>query len=164
MVPREGEAMESSSRTRSFGAPWLALCAALALHIADEALTGFLRVYNPTVVALRQRWGWFPMPPFEFRDWLVGLIVGCAILTCLAPLAYAEARGLRPLAWVFAVIMLLNGLGHTLATVLGRTVASVTFPRPAPGFYSSPLLLAASLWMIARLRRTRPDEGRLALL
>jgi len=164
MVPREGEPMESSSRTRSFGAPWLALCAALALHIADEALTGFLRVYNPTVVALRQRWGWFPMPPFEFRDWLVGLIVACAILTCLAPLAYAEARGLRPLAWVFAVIMLLNGLGHTLATVLGCTVASVTFPRPAPGFYSSPLLLAASLWMIARLRRTRSDEGRLALL
>jgi hypothetical protein len=156
--------MEASSRTTSFGAPWLALCAAFALHIADEALTGFLRVYNPTVIALRQRWGWFPMPPFEFRGWLVGLIVVCAILTCLAPLAYAGARGLRPLAWIYAVIMLLNGLGHTLATVLGRTVASVTFPRPAPGFYSSPLLLAASLWMIARLRRAASDEGRPALL
>jgi hypothetical protein len=138
-----------------FGAPWLALCTAFALHIADEALTGFLDVYNPTVLAMQQRWGWFPMPTFEFREWLVGLIVGCTILACLTPLAFRGVRWLRPLAWVYAAIMLANGLGHTLFTILGRTVASVTFPRPAPGFFSSPLLLAASLWMIIRLRRTQ---------
>lgn len=142
------------SRRIGFGAPWLALCAAFALHITDEALTGFLKVYNPTVLAMQQRWGWFPMPTFEFKRWLVGLILGCAILACLSPHAFSGARWLRPAAWLFAVIMLFNGLGHTLATVLGRTVASVTFPRPAPGFYSSPLLLAAALWMIMRLRRT----------
>jgi hypothetical protein len=148
--------MQTGSRPTNFGAPWLALCAAFALHIADEALTGFLRIYNPTVLALRQRWGWFPMPQFGFREWLVGLIVACAILACMAPLAYAGARGLRPLAWVLAVIMLLNGIGHTLFTILGRTVAGITFARPAPGFYSSPALLAAALWMIARLRSTAP--------
>jgi hypothetical protein len=146
--------MYPDSRPADFGAPWLALCTAFALHIADEALTGFLKVYNPTVVALRQRWGWFPMPTFEFRGWLVSLILACAVLACLAPFAYSGARVLRPLAWFFAAVMLLNGLGHTLATVLGRTVPSVTFLRPAPGFYSSPLLLVAALWMIARLLRT----------
>jgi hypothetical protein len=146
--------MNPDSRPTSFGAPWLALCTAFALHITDEALTGFLTVYNPTVLTVRQRWGWFPMPTFEFKQWLVGLILACAVLTCLAPFAFSGARVLRPLAWFFAVVMLLNGLGHTFATVLGRTVASVTFPRPAPGFYSSPLLLAASLWMIARLQRS----------
>ena len=145
----------SSARPRSFGAPWLALCAALALHIVDEALTGFLSVYNPTVIHVRQRWAWFPMPTFEYREWLVGLIVTCMILTCLVPLAFRGARRLRPLAWIFAAIMLLNGVGHTLATILGRTVEAVTFPRPAPGFYSSPLLLAASVWMMLRLRATR---------
>jgi hypothetical protein len=130
------------------------LCAALALHIVDEALTGFLAVYNPTVLSVRQRWAWFPMPTFEYREWLVGLIAACAILTLLAPFAFWGARWLRLLAWIFAAIMLLNGLGHTLATVLGHTVESVTFSRPAPGFYSSPLLLAASLWMMLRLRAT----------
>jgi hypothetical protein len=130
------------------------LCAALALHIVDEALTGFLAVYNPTVLSVRQRWAWFPMPTFEYREWLVGLLAACAILTFLAPFAFRGARRLRPLAWIFAAIMLLNGLGHTLATVLGHTVESVTFSRPAPGFYSSPLLLAASLWMMLRLRAT----------
>jgi hypothetical protein len=146
--------MNTDSRPTDFGAPWLALCAAFALHIADEALTGFLKIYNPTVLAMQQRWGWFPMPPFEFRQWLVGVILACATLACLAPFAFSGARWLRPPAWAFAVIMLLNGMGHTIATVLGRTVASVTFPRPAPGFYSSPLLLVASLWMIMRLRGT----------
>jgi len=145
------ECVEERSR-RNFGAPWLALCGAFALHVADEALTGFLNVYNPTVLALRERWVWFPMPPFEFRGWLVGLIVACGILICLTPVAYAGARGLRPLAWILAAIMLLNGTGHTVFSILGRTVESVTFSRPAPGFYSSPLLLAASIWMIARLR------------
>lgn len=146
--------MHPGYRPGSFGAPWLALCAAFALHIVDESVTGFLAVYNPTVASLRQRWAWFPMPQFEFREWLTGLVAGCAVLICLAPLAFRGARWLRPLAWIFAAIMLLNSLGHTLATVLGRTVESVTFSRPAPGLYSSPLLLVASLWMMLRLRAT----------
>jgi len=66
-----------------------------ALHIFDEATTGFLAVYNPTVATLRQRWGWFPMPTFEFRDWLVMLIVGCGLLFCLTPVAARGMPGLR---------------------------------------------------------------------
>jgi hypothetical protein len=144
----------SPPQSDSFGAPWVGLCAALAAHIADEALTGFLAVYNPTVTGVRQRWPWFPMPTFEYREWLTGLIAACVILACLAPLAFRGVRWLRPLAWIFAAMMLLNGFGHSLATILGHTVESVTFPRPAPGFYSSPLLLASSLWMMLRLRAT----------
>jgi hypothetical protein len=127
---------------------------AFALHILDEATTGFLDVYNPTVSVLRERWGWFPMPTFEFREWLIMLMVGCALLFCLTPVAARGMRGLRPLAWIYAAIMFLNGLGHTLFSILGHTVASVTFSRPAPGFYSSPFLFIASVWLMFRLRRT----------
>ena len=141
-------------RDRGFGGPWLALCVGFALHGTDEALTGFLNVYNPTVLAMRGRFAWFPMPTFEFREWLVGLVLGCAVCFALTPLAWKGTRALRPLAWLFAGIMFLNGLGHTLFTVLGRTVESVQFARPAPGFYSSPVLLVASLWMFVRLRST----------
>jgi hypothetical protein len=49
-----------------FGRAWFLLTAALALHVLDEATTGFLHLYNPTVTAMRARWGWFPMPTFEF--------------------------------------------------------------------------------------------------
>lgn len=146
-----------------FGSAWFALCVAFALHIFDEATTGFLAVYNPTVTILRQRWAWFPMPTFEFRGWLAMLILGCGVLFCLTPLAARGMPGLRPLAWIYAAIMFLNGMGHTLFSILGHTVASVTFPRPAPGFYSSPFLFAASLWLMLRLRRTARVDFQLPL-
>jgi hypothetical protein len=144
-----------------FGIAWFALCLAFALHILDEASTGFLEVYNPTVTILRSRWNWFPMPTFEFREWLIALVVACSVLFCLTPVAARGMQGLRPLAWVYAVIMFLNGLGHTLFSILGHTVVAVTFPRPAPGFYSSPFLFAASLWLMFRLRRTARGDFRL---
>jgi hypothetical protein len=144
-----------SASPRDFGLAWVLLCLAFCSHVADEALTGFLRVYNPTVIAMRDRLGWFPMPTFQFREWLVGLIVANLILLALTPFAYRNARGLRPLAYFYAGVMLLNGLGHTVFTVLGRTVSSVQFPRPAPGFYSSPFLLITSIYLFTRLRASR---------
>ena len=145
------------SPSAGFGWPWFALTVAFALHVVDEALTGFLGIYNPTVTAMRARWGWFPMPTFQFREWLLGLLVAVAICFALTPLAARNARWLRPLAWFYAVIMLLNSLGHTLVTILGHTVAMVSVPRPAPGFYSSPFIMAASIWLISNLRRTNKN-------
>ena len=145
----------ASTLANNFGLAWVVLCLSFCAHVADEALTGFLNVYNPTVIAMRARLAWFPMPTFEYRQWLVGLIVANVILLALTPFAYRNARGLRPLAYFFAGVMLLNGMGHTVFTVLGRTVASVQFPRPAPGFYSSPFLLITSIYLFARLRASR---------
>jgi hypothetical protein len=143
----------------NFGLAWVLLCFAFCAHVADEALTGFLGVYNPTVTAMRARLSWFPMPTFEYREWLIGLILANLVLLGLTPFAFRNARGVRPLAYFFAAIMLLNGMGHTLFTVLGRTVASVRFPRPAPGFYSSPFLLITSIYLFMRLRATRKTIG-----
>jgi len=145
---------ERSHAASGFGRAWFALTVAFALHVVDEAATGFLDVYNPTVIALRSRWGWFPMPTFGFREWLVGLILTVGLCFALTPLAARGVRWLRPLAWLYAVIQILNALGHTLGTILGHTVATVTFSRPAPGFYSSPFLLIGSIWLIVRLRQT----------
>jgi hypothetical protein len=149
--------MESDSARHSpnVGTAWLLLCFGFVCHAADEALTGFLEVYNPTVLAVRASFSWFPMPTYAYRDWLIGLIVANLVMLALTPLAYRNSRGLRPLAYFFAGVMLLNGLGHTLFTILGHTVPSITFRRPAPGFYSSPLLLVASVYLFARLRATR---------
>jgi len=149
----------ASALANNFGLAWLLLCLSFCAHVADEAFTGFLNVYNPTVIAMRARLAWFPMPTFEFRQWLVGLVVANLILLALTPFAYRNARGLRPLAYFFAGVMLLNGTGHTVFTVLGRTVASVQFPRPAPGFYSSPFLLITSIYLFARLRASRSAKA-----
>jgi hypothetical protein len=138
------------------GMAWVLMWVALALHVTDEALTGFLSVYNPTVLALRARLGFWPMPTFEFREWLTGLMLAILVLAGLSPWAFRNARWIRPLFY-FAVIVagVLNASGHTIATILGHTVATVRFPRPAPGFYSSPLLLIVSIYALVQLRRTR---------
>src|SRR5512146_699156 len=108
----------------SLGRAWLLLCVSLGAHVADEALTGFLSVYNPTVAALRARFPWWPMPMFGYAEWLAGLIVAVVVLLLLSVFVFRGARWMRPLAYVFAIIMLANGLAHTAGTIAGRTVAA----------------------------------------
>jgi hypothetical protein len=136
---------------------WITLCLALAVHVTDEAVSGFLSVYNPTVMAMRARVPWLPLPGFRFDVWLGGLIAAIVLLLSLSVFVSRRAAWMRPIAYAFAFIMFANGMGHTLGTIFGRTVASVRFPRPMPGFYSSPLLLAASLYLLFELKRTRSD-------
>lgn len=147
-------ALQQPTASCLLGRAWIALATALALHITDEALTGFLSVYNPTVLAIRENFPNFPMPIFTFRIWLSGLIGLIVLLFLLSPFAFRGDRWIRYLAWPLAIIMLLNAGGHTLGTIFGQTVSSVQFPRPMPGFYSSPLLAAASIFMMWTLRKT----------
>jgi hypothetical protein len=143
----------------NIGPAWALLAVALAVHVGDEAATGFLSVYNPTVSALRSRLGFWPMPTFEFREWLFGLLGFVGLLLVLSPFAFRGARWIRPIFYVLVMIMFFNGVGHTLATIFGQTVSTVHFSRPAPGFYSSPLLFASSIYGFVQLRRTRSVTG-----
>jgi hypothetical protein len=130
---------------------WIALCLALALHVVDEASTGFLSVYNPSVRALRQKWPWLPFPTFTFAVWLGGLVLAVVLLLCLSVFVLRGAAWMRPLCYIIAIVMLANGMGHIVGTVMGRTVGSIRFRRPMPGFYSSPFLLLASLYLLSCL-------------
>jgi len=121
---------------------WLVLVAALALHVIDEALTGFLDFYNPLVLAIRSRISWFPMPTFTFGPWLTGLAALVVGLALLAPAVRRGAPGTRIACWVLSVIMFLNGLGHL--------VGSLYFQRWLPGATSAPLLLVASVLLARR--------------
>jgi hypothetical protein len=154
--------MNSESRSGkpgNFGRAWLFLCLAFCAHVADEGLTGFLPVYNATVLAMRSEYKWFPMPTYEFRGWLIGLIVVNIIFLLLTPFAFQNASWLRPLGYFYAVVHLLNGTGHTLATIFGQTVSTIHFARPAPGFYSSPLLFAGSIYLLIQLRASRRNQS-----
>jgi uncharacterized membrane protein HdeD (DUF308 family) len=130
-----------------FGTAWLLLCAALALHVTDEALTGFLDIYNPTVQAIRQRAPFLPLPTFTFRVWLTGLIVVVTLLSALSVAAFRGKTWMVPLAYVFGFFMLLNGCAHI--------AGSFYLGRLAPGVYSSPLLLAGAINLLVAARRAR---------
>jgi hypothetical protein len=140
--------------TKGFGLPWLLLCVAFALHVWDEAAHDFLGYYNATVLTLYGHFSWFPRIDVTFRQWLIGLIVATLFCTALTPFAFRNARWLRPVAYLLAIIHFLNGLGHITAQILGGTVPSVRFDGASPGIYTAPLLLAASAYLFGRLRKT----------
>ena len=135
----------SDGNARRHGWAWVLLTLVLALHVTDEALTDFLSFYNPTVLSIRARIAWFPMPTFTFLPWLTGLIAAVLLLMALSPLVFQGVRWLRPASYFFGVLMLLNGLGHT--------VGSLYFGRLLPGVYSSPLLLIASINLLMAASR-----------
>lgn len=130
---------------RRWGIAWVSLCLALAVHVVDEALTDFLSLWNPFVQSVRARLPWVPLPTFEFGIWLGGLLVGVVVLLLLSRYIFAGARWMWPISYFFAIVMLGNGLG--------QIVASVYLGRPAPGVYSSPLLLVAAGFLLAATRR-----------
>lgn len=126
---------------------WLLLVAALALHVVDEALTGFLDFYNPLVLNMREQNPWFPMPTFTFAAWISGLVVLVMVLGILTPAVRDGAIGTRAASWALALIMFVNGAGHL--------VGSVYFERWLPGATSAPLLLVASGVLAAATWRRR---------
>jgi hypothetical protein len=132
------------SYNSTYGCAWVALCLALAIHVADEALTDFLSVYNPAVKALRQRWRFLPLPIFRFKVWLSGLIVALIFLFALSPFAFGGAKWLGPLAYFFAAFMIINGLQHIAASIYLR--------RLMPGTYSAPLLLICATYLFLHVR------------
>jgi len=146
------DVVETPHRNRGVGRAWLMLSLSLAFHVADEAATGFLAVYNPTVEAIREKLPWLPLPVFRFETWITGLIMAIVALFLLSPFVFRGARWTRPAAYGLVIFMLANALGHAAGTVFGRTAESVRFPSPMPGFYSSPLLAAASIYLLYRLR------------
>ena len=126
------------------GPAWLALCIALGVHVADEALTDFLSVYNPAVRAIRARFPFLPLPTFTFPIWLGGLIAVDLLLLALTPAAFRAAPGMRPAADLFGIVMAGNGLLHI--------VGSIYMKKRMPGVYSAPLILAAAIYLLAAAR------------
>jgi hypothetical protein len=139
------------SAKRGFGAAWVGLALALAVHVTDEAANDFLSVYNPAVRAIRERIGFFPMPTFTFEIWITGLILAVLLLLSLSPFAFRASPGLRWVAYPLAVLMFFNGMGHILGSLYMRDWM--------PGVYSSPVLLAASVWLWLSLRRAAPSTN-----
>ncbi len=120
-----------------FGRAWLILSVMLGAHVVDEALTDFLGFYNPFVESMRARLGWWPMPTFTFGVWLGGLIVTTLLLAAMSRFAFEGRRWMRWLAYIFGLIMLLNGIA--------QMAGSVYFGRLLPGVYSSPFMVAAAV-------------------
>lgn len=88
------------------------------------------------------------MPTFTFGPWITGLAVIVFILFAVSPFAYAGATAIRVASYPFAIIMLLNGIGHL--------AGSVYFGRWLPGATTAPFLIVASIGLLVAVR---PSQG-----
>ncbi len=121
---------------------WLSLVSAVALHVLDEALTGFLPFWNQSVRNLRGAFEFVPLPTFSFRAWLGGLILAVVIGYALIPAVNRGGKFIRILTTALGVLMVLNALGHLFG--------SLYFSEILPGMWSSPFLLLAAIFVIIR--------------
>ena len=118
------------------------MISAVAVHVFDEASTGFLPFYNNVAQSLRASLGLSFPPRFTFQTWLVGLIIAIIIGFALTLLVIRGGTFIRILTTVLGILMILNGLGHMLG--------SAYFGRLLPGFWSSPFLLVTAVYVVIR--------------
>jgi len=123
---------------------WITLCGALAIHVADEALTDFLAFYNPAVISLREKYPRLPLTAFVFETWLALLVFAVVSLLASSCFVWRGRWAMRPISHVFAGFMLLNGVLHIAGSIYLGTFM--------PGVYSSPLLIAAAVFLITSTR------------
>ena len=115
----------------------------------DEAVTDFLGIYNPALHAIRERHPFIMLPTFSFNIWLSLLIFAVIALVGVSVFVWKGRWAMRPISYVFAAVMLTNGLLHI--------AHSIYMQKLMPGVYTSPLLLAASIVLIAStLAHKRP--------
>jgi hypothetical protein len=129
-----------------FGKAWFILSLFLLLHIVDEAINGFLPVYNEHVLKIKANTG-IPFPTFTFPFWFTGLVCVDVWLLFLSRYALQGKRVIILLAYPFAVIMLLNGLMHLAGSLYLR--------QWVPGFITAPFLIYGAINLyLATLKMT----------
>ena len=116
----------------------------------DEAVTDFLGVYNPVFHAIRERHPFILLPIFTFDIWLSLLIFAVIALVGVSVFVWKGRWAMRPISYVFAAVMLCNGLLHIAHSILVQKLM--------PGVYTSPLLLAASIILIVATRAHKPSS------
>lgn len=119
---------------------WLFLIVSLTLHVIDEALNNFLDFYNPLVLKIKEHISFIPLPTFTFRIWISGLSIGVVLLLLMTPFIYDRNRFFIPVAKIFSILMILNGLAHI--------IGSIYYDRILPGLFSSPILIIFSAYFI----------------
>jgi hypothetical protein len=135
----------ASHSRETLGLPWLVLCLALAVHVAEEIHGGFLSAYGAALQAIRDLFPFLPVPHLGLTVWLSASIGVVALLTALTPLAYRGMRGMRILMLWFVALAFANVIGHVGSSLLvGKLM---------PGTCSTLFLTAAGVYAVLADRR-----------
>lgn len=128
---------------------WIMMVSAAAVHVFDESVTGLLPFYNELARDLKQDYGFPLIPTFSFELWLGGLVVAIIAAFALTPIVSRDSKITRVVIAGLGILMVLNACGHIAGSLYLR--------RILPGFWSSPLLLGAAVYLVVR-SLNRPSE------
>jgi hypothetical protein len=138
-------------RPNGLGRPWLALCLSLALHVAEEAYTGFLPAYGEATRAVGDLFPYVSSPSLAVAVSMWMSVVFVATLTVLVPLAYKGVAWMRPATVGVALVALANVSGHAGGSLFAG--------HAIPGVYTTPLLAIVGVYALAAAWRWTPDES-----
>lgn len=124
---------------------WILLSAVLALHIAEEATSGTYLIYGETLDFLRQIYPQLAIPPFKYDVWLLNITGTILVLLSLTWLVQKRYQIMRPASFALAIFTTANATIHILL--------SLASDRVLAGTLTSPLLLAASLFLLLSIPR-----------
>lgn len=130
---------------------WLAVCAALALHLADEVFNGSLGLYADFARVVGWVWPSIDMPPFQRDVWLINLAGTILVLFALTWLVRRRSGVMVTASYLLAAFATANGVLHLLAAAALKSTI--------PGLWSAPLMVAAGLFLFLAIPHKRGDAG-----
>ena len=138
--------LTSNSQIAAFGRAWLVLCTVTALHLLEESTTGFLEDFAPLVHTVGLAIG-IPAEMPSYSIWLAAIASLIAFVFVLTPLAFRGRHWVVLGSYVFAALMVGNGVNHLLSPLyLGHFL---------PGQWTSPFLILASIQLVAKANTCR---------
>jgi len=140
-VPR-GEA-PMRGRFDRWTVAWLVLSLVLALHVADEVLNGTLAFYRDLSDFIAEYLPFAKIPPFRPGLWLINLSGAALVLIALTWLVYKRRGPMRLASYVLATFATANAMLHIMMSLAVQHVM--------PGTLTSPLILAASLFLFVSI-------------
>ncbi len=140
----------SAHGSHGIGRPWLALCFALAVHVAEEAFTGFLPFYGDATRAVSELLPFVTSPSLVLAASMWTGVAFVATLTALSPFAYRGAGWMRVATIGVALVALANVSGHVGGSILAG--------QALPGVYTTPLLAVVGVYALVYAWRWKPGS------
>ena len=119
---------------------WLTLSLVLALHVAEEVMNGTLAFYRGLSDFVMDYMPFVKLPPFRYEVWLVDLIGASLLLIAMTWLVHRRRGPMRLASYVVATFAAANGMMHILMSMAAQQLL--------PGVVTSPLILAAALFLL----------------
>ena len=132
-------------------AAWLVLSLALASHVADEMINGSFAFYRDLADFFATYFPVVKLPAFRPELWAINLSGASLVLIGMTWLVYRRQGPMRLASFVVA--------GFATANAVLHIVMSVALGHVMPGALTSPLVLAAALFLFASIPEESEGSG-----